>query len=140
MTKDILRNAFTNACGKKLWVRDFEEIPITTPNRGHIPNLLNKTQKLQWFWSEKTDDISTDQPVDRYCTLEVMLLSDIYTWKNVRMAMIKTLIENYLKEYENKLQLSKLFSNHYREIYNNVDKGNDSFITGFQSRDSLDKK
>merc|ERR1711990_1309772 len=30
--------------------------------------------------------------------------------------------ENYLKEYENKLQLSKLFSNHYREIYNNVDK------------------
>lgn len=140
MTKDILRNAFTNACGKKFWVRDFEEIPITTPNRGHIPNLLNKTQKLQWFWSEKTDDISTDQPVDRYCTLEVMLLSDIYTWKNVRMAMIKTLIENYLKEYENKLQLSKLFSNHYREIYNNVDKGNDSFITGFQSRDSLDKK
>ena len=140
MTKDILRNAFTNACGKKLWVRDFEEIPITTPNRGHIPNLLNKTQKLQWFWSEKTDDISTDQTVDRYCTLEVMLLSDIYTWKNVRMAMIKTLIENYLKEYENKLQLSKLFSNHYREIYNNVDKGNDSFITGFQSRDSLDKK
>ena len=140
MTKDILRNAFTNACGKKLWVRDFEEIPITTPNRGQIPNLLNKTQKLQWFWSEKTDDISTDQTVDRYCTLEVMLLSDIYTWKNVRMAMIKTLIENYLKEYENKLQLSKLFSNHYREIYNNVDKGNDSFLTGFQSRDSLDKK
>lgn len=127
MTKDILRNAFTIACGKKLWVRDFEEIPITTPNRGHIPNLLNKTQKLQWFWSEKTDDMSTDQgTVDRYCTLEVMLLSDIYTWKNVRMAMIKTLIENYLKEYENKLQLSKLFSNHYREIYNNVDKGNDS--------------
>ena len=125
----MLRNAFTIACGKKLWVRDFEEIPITTPNRGHIPNLLNKTQKLQWFWSEKaTDDISTDQTVDRYCTLEVMLLSDIYTWKNVRMAMIKTLIENYLKEYENKLQLSKLFSNHYREIYNNVDKGIGSFV------------
>ena len=125
----MLRNAFTIACGKKLWVRDFEEIPITTPNRGHIPNLLNKTQKLQWFWSEKAaDDISTDQTVDRYCTLEVILLSDIYTWKNVRMAMIKTLIENYLKEYENKLQLSKLFSNHYREIYNNVDKGKGSFV------------
>ena len=39
-----------------------------------------------------------------------------------RLAIIKTLIENYLKDYNDKKVLSRVFNYHYETIYENVDQ------------------
>ena len=55
-------------------------------------------------------------------SLEVMLLSDIYTWKSVRQTVLKIMLEIFLKDYDSKLELAQYFGKHYRTIYEHVDK------------------
>ena len=49
-----------------------------------------------------------------------MLLSDVHTWKVVRSTIIRALVESFLKLYDNKLYLARVFSKHYSEIYENT--------------------
>ena len=59
---------------------------------------------------------------DKFNSLEVMLLSDIHTWKSVRRTVLKIMLEIFLKDYESKLELAKYFAKHYKKIYENVDR------------------
>ena len=55
-------------------------------------------------------------------SLEVMLLSDVKTWKTVRRVVLNCILELFLKDYENKLVVAKTFADHYTTIYDNVEK------------------
>ena len=80
--------------------------------KGNPP--CNPKPFLKWTWNETESD-------ELMSTVELILLSDVYTWKNVRSTMIRTLVESFLKKYENKLYLARIFSKHYKAIYSNVD-------------------
>ena len=75
---DILRSAFTKACAFKSWSMNFEIEPIVTTR----PSNINR-KTLGWIWSEDRSSKSGE-----YNTLEVLLLSDIYTWKQIRLESI----------------------------------------------------
>ena len=66
------------------------------------------------YWTYKKDG--------EFSSLEVMLLSDIHTWKSVRQVIIKITLELFLKDYDNKLVLAQNFAKHYKRIYLNVEK------------------
>ena len=63
-----------------------------------------------------------DQYDKMMTSLEVMLLSDIKTWKTVRRVILNCILELFLKDYENKLKVAKTFADHYTTIYDNVEK------------------
>ena len=65
--------------------------------KGNPP--CNPKPFLKWTWNEAESD-------ELMSTVELILLSDVYTWKNVRSTMIRTLVESFLKKYENKLYLA----------------------------------
>ena len=71
----------------------------------------NETDKPLWAWSENGN----------LSSLEVMLLSDIHTWKSVRQVVLKIMLELFLKDYDNKLLLARQFAKHYKQIYINVE-------------------
>ena len=69
-----------------------------------------------WSWYDLSSEKRT------YSSIEVMLLSDIHTWKSVRIIILKIMLELFLKDSDNKLLLAKHFANNYKEMIKNYSK------------------
>ena len=106
---ELFRGAYVAACQRRQWTRHEQVVTYRgTP-------ACNPKHFLKWTWGTTEDE-------DMLTTVELILLSDVHTWKTVRSTMIRTLVESFLKKYENKLYLAQVFSKHYNAIYSNVNE------------------